>query len=419
MKIYLTGQNNFGNRGCEALVRSTAEIVRQMIPGAEFLVPSADIFHDSRQWPNAEAAGVYFVPVPQVPSRFIQWSRICSRLPVISRLYWPVLRQDSDLPPGLAEADAILSIGGDNYSLDYDLASLAYFVGVAELGLQRELPVLLWGASVGPFSRLPAVEERMVRHLRKLTAITAREQHSVNYLASIGVSTNVTAVVDSAFAMRPSHVDLSSFWPMPYAGSVVGLNLSPLVAAIRARAGKHTDFIDEAVGFVRHCVRERGMAVLLVPHVAPLDGSEHNNDEVLLARVMARCGDLGRKIGIVPSGMNAEQLKYIISQCRYFVGARTHATIAALSMGLPTISIAYSVKALGINNDLFGHQRYVLDTRELDTRTLCAGLNTLVLEEESARALLSQKIPLWQEKARLGASLLAKACAAKTSMEIG
>lgn len=182
----------------------------------------------------------------------------------------------------------------------------------------------------------------MVRHLRKLTAITAREQHSVTILAGVsGQSTNVAAVVNLSFAMRPSHVDLSSFWPMPYAGSVVGLNLSPLVAAIRARAGKHTDFIDEAVGFVRHCVRERGMAVLLVPHVAPLDGSEHNNDEVLLARVMARCGDLGRKIGIVPSGMNAEQLKYIISQCRYFVGARTHRDNCPPSpMGLPTISIA-------------------------------------------------------------------------------
>lgn len=155
MKIYLTGQNNFGNRGCEALVRSTAEIVRQMIPGAEFLVPSADIFHDSRQWPNAEAAGVYFVPVPQVPSRFIQWSRICSRLPVISRLYWPVLRQDSDLPQALQRLTQSYRSEG-TITRSTMTWPLSYFVGVAELGLQRELPVLLWGASVGPFSRLPS-----------------------------------------------------------------------------------------------------------------------------------------------------------------------------------------------------------------------------------------------------------------------
>jgi polysaccharide pyruvyl transferase WcaK-like protein len=58
----------------------------------------------------------------------------------------------------------------------------------------------------------------------------------------------------------------------------------------------------------------------------------------------------------VPGNIGARQVKWVISKCRYFIGARTHATVAAFSTGVPTISIAYSKKARGINRDIFGHE---------------------------------------------------------------
>jgi colanic acid/amylovoran biosynthesis protein len=58
-----------------------------------------------------------------------------------------------------------------------------------------------------------------------------------------------------------------------------------------------------------------------------------------------------------PHQFNASQIKYVISNLRFFIGARTRATIAALSSGIPTVSIAYGVKAKGINKDLFGMNR--------------------------------------------------------------
>jgi colanic acid/amylovoran biosynthesis protein len=409
MNIYLTGQNNFGNRGCEALVRSTIDVVREQIPDATFIVPSLNIGLDSGQWPDASAYGVRFVPNGRIPSRFIQWNRVCSRLPMLTRFGWPGLRGSDELPPGFCEADAVLSIGGDNYSLDYDLASLAYFVAVADAGLARGIPVFLWGASAGPFNAIPGVERHMAEHLRRLTRVTIREAHSVAYLSRIGVAENLVGVVDTAFAMRPEAVDTAPFWPTASREGVLGLNVSPLVAAVRARAGKQSDFIGEVAAFIRQCVEDHGFSVLLIPHVAPLDGSARNNDEVFLGEIAKRCGDHGGKVSVVPSGMNAVQLKHIIGQCRLFIGARTHATIAALSMNVPTLSIAYSVKALGINNDLFGHQRYVLDTRDLDAASLGSGLSTLLAEEEDARQLLAVRLPEWRQRARIGATHLAQA----------
>ena len=51
---------------------------------------------------------------------------------------------------------------------------------------------------------------------------------------------------------------------------------------------------------------------------------------------------------------SAPELKWVISKCRYFIGARTHAVIAAYSTGVPAIALGYSIKSKGIARDLFG-----------------------------------------------------------------
>ena len=73
-----------------------------------------------------------------------------------------------------------------------------------------------------------------------------------------------------------------------------------------------------------------------------------------MAGMLDELTDLGNAVNIMPSEFNASQIKQVISQFHFFIGARTHATIAAFSSGVPTISIAYSVKAKGINKDLLG-----------------------------------------------------------------
>ena len=59
----------------------------------------------------------------------------------------------------------------------------------------------------------------------------------------------------------------------------------------------------------------------------------------------------------------------MISKCRYFIGARTHAVIAAYSTGVPAIALGYSVKSKGIAEDLFGSDtHYVLHYSQLTSQ---------------------------------------------------
>lgn len=415
MKIYLTGQNNFGNRGCEALVRSTVDIVRRQFPEAQFRVPSLRPDLDGRQWPEAGAQGVQFVALPPIGRRFVHWNRVASRWPGLAAWRWPALARDDVLRAELAACDAVLSIGGDNYSLDYDLGSLAYFVAVAEAARGYGKPVLLWGASVGPFDRMPAVERHMAAHLQRLSAVTVRESHTQRYLAGLGVQAHVHAVADSAFLLQPAPWDLAAHLP-DTPGGLLGLNLSPLIDQVRRRHGARTGVLDEASRWLRDLLASSDLGVLLVPHVAPLDGEARNNDERFLAELAGAVGPADGRLRALPTGLNAAQLKHAIAQCRWFIGARTHATIAAMSSGVPTLSIAYSVKARGINLDLFGHERYVLDTRELDAGRLAAGLATLQADEGAIRALYEQRLPLWRQRAGAGAALLQQALRSPSSL---
>lgn len=99
---------------------------------------------------------------------------------------------------------------------------------------------------------------------------------------------------------------------------------------------------------------------------------------------------------LVPD-MSCQKLKYIISQCRFFIGARTHATIAAYSSCVPTLVIGYSVKSRGIARDLFGtEEHYVLPVQTLEEQEeLIKAYDWLAGKEQEIRARLAQIMPAY------------------------
>ena len=81
-----------------------------------------------------------------------------------------------------------------------------------------------------------------------------------------------------------------------------------------------------------------------------------------------------------------------------FVGARTHATIAAYSSSVPVMVLGYSIKSKGIAEDLFGEPKLVLDKSELSNATLLIEkFEELNKEKESIRKQLSVILPKIQE----------------------
>jgi colanic acid/amylovoran biosynthesis protein len=407
MKIYFAGQDNFGNRGCEALIRGSVRTISEAYPGAEFLVPSKRPDLDAGQWAGAAALGVKFVGTEPLPAKVKWWGRLRRRFPYFER-FEPRYQVTADTAALIAACDALIMTGGDIVSLDYGLESLYYWMGICRSAMDQGVPAVLWAGSVGPFTAVPAVEGIMTALLKRFDLITVRESATLKYLQSLGIK-GVVQVTDLAFAMEPAKAMRS---PVPFEDSgrpVLGFNVSPLIAKFRGSPDLKASLQSEVIDFLDVVMREHHHRVLLVPHVAPLAGGSDNSDHAYMAELLQALRVRGwgaADIELLQGTPNAAELKRVLGRCAKFMGARTHATIGALSQCVPTTSIAYSVKAKGINQDLFGHLDYVLETPQLSRATLLQHFELLDTQTASIRAYLEQKIPVWRAGAQGSANEL-------------
>jgi len=262
-------------------------------------------------------------------------------------------------------------------------------------------PVVLWGAS----ANVEGASQAKLADLRAFDLITARDSLTIQFLAQVGISASVRHVADPAFAMAPMVTETGHFWPV--GSGVLGLNVSPLLA--RFRHDGETAVVRWGSELVRTAIDVWGLGVLLIPHVTQPMAKEYRlNDDLLVLNRIAELAGRSDHVRVMPSGLNAAETKYVISQCRFFVGARTHSTIAALSSGVPTISVAYSMKAVGINRDIFGHARYVLDLGTLEKQGAATTMELLFHEESLIRRQLEHVIPEIRLRSIQGVELAAE-----------
>ena len=395
--VLLVGNGPYLNRGCEAIVRGTAVILRAAFgPDVRIVhactstaVPPAEVERQNR---SESDPAIRHVSIPQDPSRgsraWLAW-QLSRRLPV--RVPGPYRALDAVL----TDARVMLEVGGDNYSLDYGFPWP--LMELDRHASRRGVPVVLWGASVGPFDARPDVAGEMHRHLAGLAAITAREDRSESYLARVGAGARARRVSDPAFLMEPSE-------PRPVGvdpDGAVGLNFSPLMARwatgcdLRAWTERCTEIVSAVAGAT-------GRRVLLVPHVT----APHDDDLGLLREVRSRAAGRGLDVECLNGSLGAAQIKAVISRLACFAGARTHSTIAAMSTGVPTVSFGYSVKAAGINEDVYGHTDLCLAPEELSPEAASARIASALSGAEALRSRLAERLPAVRERAMKGADVL-------------
>jgi colanic acid/amylovoran biosynthesis protein len=390
--FYLSGQRTFSNRGCEAIVRSTVALLKKQFGEITVFVPSDNIALDQKQWPEHADSGVVFVPLyyPKLTRYWVQLQRL--PFSFLKQMNWP-FRADSTLKRTLESVDAVLSIGGDMYTYEGRLPS--WIMGIDYLAMKMGKPVVLWGATVSDFEEEPMFTPKLRLHFEKMAFTIIRESLSEKILVENFKLSNVLRMPDTAFTLKKQVVSLEGFWPTKSDNGILGLNVSPLIEKFSG----NTDRVSlEVINFIRKVVDEKGISVLLVPHVTPLDGSMKNNDYQYMLSILKKLEDLGGKVKIMNPNLNASEVKYVISQCRYFMGARTHATIAALSSKVPTVSIAYSQKAKGINLDLFGDEPVVIPLKDLNAERMLSSFDFLVKNELRLKKTLENKVVQAQDK---------------------
>lgn len=381
-RIFMYAHGGSGNHGCEAIVRSTAQI----FGGSElFLISSRP--EEDRRYGAANVASVILATNGSVPRRSLDFLKAyvalklqCDFIPMEKLCYKAAFDH-------IRKGDIALSIGGDNYCY----ADVYKYTMFHEMAKSRGAKTALWGCSVEPDV---VKDPRINRDLAAYDLITARE--TISYEALKTVNPNTVLVADPAFCLPVQKTALpEGFLP----GNTVGINLSPMAMERETIPGIA---FENCKNLIAHIIAHTDMQVALIPHVV----WESGDDRIPLRRLYDAFASTGRVI-LVPD-QNCMQLKYIISQCRLFIGARTHATIAAYSSCVPTLVIGYSVKSRGIAVDLFGTDKnYVLPVQHLNApEELLRAYDWLEAQTEEITRHLQGKIPAYTQKAQLGMTYL-------------
>lgn len=388
----LAGNGPYTNRGCEAIVRGTTKILREHFKDPRFLcvthIQSEEQFR--RQCLEEVDPAITHLRSHRMNKKQALrnlWKPETWLYAYRSRFDPAALKYQvyREMLPHLDDATAVLSVGGDNYSLDYGVPRL--FTGLDDIVLEKRKPLAIWGASVGPFDTMPDYERYMSRHLREVPGIFARESVTIDYLKSIGVTENVYPVADPAFVMDPVKPEgIEDVLPLDE--EAIGLNLSPLMAKY-VTGGDLKAWASKAASIIEGVAKTTEMPVYLIPHVT----NPTSNDHEFMQRALSLITDRNGNITLVSPEYNAAETKWIISQMALFAGARTHSTIAALSSGIPTLSFAYSIKAQGINRDIFGHTDYCMEPTDLDAEGVADQVTSMLDKSAAIRSDLAGRIP--------------------------
>lgn len=365
--MYLHGGS--GNHGCEAIVNSTCHMIEE-IP--KLLVTNSEA--EDKTYSLAALCDI------------LQERKIAEHFFAHVWYYaWRAVFRDKESfmryrfreVLGKHRSPLYVSVGGDMYC--YELSKKEAITANSTF-VKAGSKTILWGCSIEPEL---LKEPEMVEDMKRYALITPRESITCQALYEAGIRDNVKMFPDPAFSLQPEKVELPENFLV---GQTIGINISPMIIRYEKEEGITLQNYKKLIDFI---LSSSDNNVALIPHVM-----WNNNDDRLTLAELYQGYEENDRVALFPD-MSCQQLKYVISKCRAFIGARTHATIAAYSSCVPTLVVGYSVKARGIARDLFGsEENYVLPVQTLENSdALLHAYKWFMEREDTIRDRLEKIMP--------------------------
>ena len=375
-RFLFVGNSTYMNHGSEAIVRGTVEILRRTFQ--EPRIVSVDLLHYPYTQVQESDEGISHRPLyyPKPGSCQKLFFQISMGLLTRENAYKLYVRR---ILPEMQEADAVLFLGGDGF-----INKPYYPIACAHQALRLKKTAVIWGASIGPFGGSSLYRRRVFRHLKMLSGLFVRETATQAYLADNGVSRNVYLADDPAFVMEPEEPPDRAFVEQ-FPQGAIGVSLSRLFL----RRTRYKDDLERGVYQIIEAIRQLGRPIVLIGHCV----SDNSNDHELLDTLLQNNTSCWSDIICLPRFMPAAQIKWAISRLHCLVAARTHATIAAFSSCVPTVSLIYSFKGLGINQRLFGGLRHAVTKEDCSVQAIVEKVEFVLTHHGEIRRILQEKMP--------------------------
>ena len=369
-KILLAGHTGSINRGCEAIVRSTVKLLKE--EGIYDICMTSDNITDDKKVRLDTVCKIY--PTQRV-SKYSPRKIIAKVFKTYFKSYMldEKLRQQKIFD----EDDVVLMIGGDTYCYGRPIG----YYAAHRLAKKQGAKTVLWACSL----EKDLIDDEMLRDLNAYDLICPREQITYNTLIEKGISEDkIILVSDPAFNLD---IVKTNYPKQLDENKTIGINISPIVEKNKNGNKAVRELID-------YIINKTEFNIVLIPHVY----KKNHVDAAVLNGIYEEYKHTG-KVEVVGESLSCTQLKFIISKCRMFIGARTHSTIAAYSTCVPTLVIGYSVKSKGIASDLFGkYDNHVLMYDNLTGDELIGAFKYMADNENELREQLTENMPEYKSK---------------------
>lgn len=376
-KLFLYNHGGSENHGCEALVRTACQLLgedKRLSLVSE--APQQDYFYNIQEIADIKPASLAISKLsPDFIKAYIHLKKTGDYFPMDTLPYIKPIKK-------LEKGDVEISVGGDIYCYE----DYPKFIKLHQMICKQSCKSVLLGCSL---EKRLFEDQRFLDDMKQYDYISARESITYQLLKDAGF-TNIGLNPDTAFSLPVEKLSLPDGF---IENNTIGFNVSPLVVRKEAKPGiVYENFIN----LIQWILDNTDCNVALIPHVV----WESNDDRIALSELYKHFDKTGRVVLIQDA--NCMQLKGFISRCRLFVGARTHATIAAYSTMVPTLVLGYSIKSKGIAKDLFGtDENYVIPVDKLENRDdLLKAFQWIWEHEAEIRNTLNTIMPRYIEKTK-------------------
>lgn len=400
-----------GNMGVGALAMGAVTVAKAAYPDSRLFI----LEYDDEPCTTRCSVSGQTIEVPIVNIRFSK--NLFLKNHIVRLLLLAVLARIAPLKslrsfiekrnPRLAEivkADLCLSIaGGDSFADIYGVERFFYIALPQILCLLLKIPLVQLPQTYGPF-KSGLVRGVAAWILSRSATIFSRDREGIAQVRAMLVKSSpgkeVVFSPDVGFVLEPRKPEslTRDFESMldRHAGNLVGINISGLLWMGGYTRDNMFRLGISYPAFTRRLIRyfadERHTAVLLVPHVVAVGRSREGDDSICQEVYDELHSEMGDRLLLCPAPFDQNGIKYLIGKTSFFIGARMHACIAALSQSIPAVGIAYSKKFKGVFSSV-GLPELVVETSRQTEDGLITAIGVLYDQRTVFAATLRESMP--------------------------
>lgn len=398
--------NDTGNLGVSALGNAAAATIHKINPECNISVQNFSGKIEKLEYSDINGGTFEVDAVSLTPSRNLLKPDSLKRMRIESKLG---LTSINKFHEKLSSVDVFFDVaGGDSFTDLYGVARFQLINAIKEEAVQRGKPLILLPQTYGPFrdKKTEVVARDYILYSKQAWA---RDVYSYQLMQDVLGGDFDPEIhrcgVDMAFLLPvvPSDGLISKnilSW-ISNGKSFIGINVSGLIYnradEAKSRYEFKADYLQCLYDFVYWILKNTDQNVAIIPHVL-VDDSLDESDYKASRALADRFSEFSDRICVQPSTLDQCRVKYLISKCDWFMGTRMHATIAGLSTCVPTSTISYSDKALGVFKSA-DCEEAVIDPRRLSTEEVVDCLVNSYMKRENARSVLEGSIARVKQQA--------------------